>query len=780
MKTNYFRWFKATTLLLMVSFTISLIMVAYNFWQKSLVNEDSNGQVYEANAVLRELNEADSVEHIKNHVLRNNIKAAFDNFQQLDKNVNFVKAVKSPTKEDQVLKNTATELKEKIVKLTTYPSTTNLIQVLQEKSLKFTHFVNTNQWPTLSRISEKIQDNANKLSPIHFDSNSRLIRTIQADVQNIHEVSEKSTLTAEEKALISLKIKTVEGELKILNDFIDDQKAFLDAHEHFMTSFKQWGKTAKDLLQNKKASATNYTKEFLSQITWLVIASIAMVAIVFLSYGFFEKKQNKYNIESMKQMIESQLAAQNYKANKEQSPELDKLLKNYHQYFQKRMNMGTLLGETIPMPAILLDSNLKVIWANQMFLEEWDITTENIENDNFSWDFLKRFTDLEDADPVVEAFRIRVSGIYDVSIQKGPNEARRKFELFVSPIEQNSNVKVMVYFNCIEKYQELISKAAQELSAPVHQAIETMISSGFSESQLSSQSRHFEVISARTTFEKLKHLNQFMCNQRESLVYQIEHFEKLYQDQIQYSQNVEIKNRELLTGLRELGRKLNNLKQHLLAHTQEFETYSQSMHQIADAQEVLEKHMVVVHDLNVKLVSGVSDYATPITEMIKVRDEFKDLKQEILCSKARITTNFDQYRMFENTTSLLDQEKMAAITNKLKAEFLNLERSLYAFEKKFAQLDTQLTKAQILIPDASSEANKLMPQSEAILDSKIMKINEQITDADSIAERIYSLEEQMIQDFESLYSSLRNVLSQDSKAKNLGNKSSTDPELSTT
>lgn len=780
MKTTYFRWFKFTTIFLMVGFLIALFMFAYNFWQKSLLSEDSNGQVFEANAVLRELSEGDSVEHIKNHVLRNNIKAAFDNFQQFEKNVSFVRSVKSNSREDEVLKKNSSALKEKIVKLTTYPTTTTLIQVLQEKSLKFTHFVNTNHWPTLTRISEKIQDNANRLSQINFDSNSRLIRTIQADVTNIHEVSDGSTLTLEEKALINLKLKTVEGELKILNDFIDDQKSFLDAHEHFVSSFKKWMKTAETNLTTKKQDASNFSKEFLNQLTWLVVGFFGITALVFGSYNLFEKKQNKANLETLKSMIENQLASAQYKPVVGQNSDVDKVLRQYHQYFQKRMNMGIVLGDTVPMPAILLDSNLKVTWANELFLEEWDITTENIENDNFSWDFLKRFTDLDDNDPVVDAFRVRVSGIYDIMIQKGPSEPSRKYELFVSPIEQNNSVRVMVYFNCVDKYQALVSRAAQELAAPVHQAIETMISSGFSDQQLSNESRHFEAISARTTFEKLKHLNHFMCNQRDSLVYQIEHFEKLYQDQIQYSQDLEMKNRELLGGLRELGRKLNNLKQHLLAHAQEFESYSQGLHQISDNHDLIDRHMSMIHDLNQKLISGLKNYAEPINEMVKVRDDFKDLKQELLNSKSRIIVNFDQYKMFEQPTTLLDQEKLAAITNKLKAEFLNLERSLYAFEKKFAQLDTQLTKAQILIPDASIEASKLQPESETVLNSKLVGIENQIHEADIIADKIYALEEAIISDFESLYSSLRTVLSQDMKAKNSTSKSSSDPELSTT
>ena len=141
-------------------------------------------------------------------------------------------------------------------------------------------------------------------------------------------------------------------------------------------------------------------------------------------------------------------------------------------YFEKRMSFGSIFQEALPLSAILLDKNLKVIWANNQFCDDWCISEEEIKKDYMSWDFLNKLTNIGNDDPVLEALKYNVAGIYQVKIKANDEAEVRPFEMFVSPTSYQGETRVMLFFYDLTNLEQTIQEQAKGILNPVKSSLE--------------------------------------------------------------------------------------------------------------------------------------------------------------------------------------------------------------------------------------------------------------------------------------------------------------------
>ncbi len=81
------------------------------------------------------------------------------------------------------------------------------------------------------------------------------------------------------------------------------------------------------------------------------------------------------------------------------------------------MSFGSIFQDALPLSAVMLDKNLKVEWTNKQFCDDWEISEEEISQEYMSWDYLAKLTNLGHDDPVVEALKNDVAGIYQIQVK---------------------------------------------------------------------------------------------------------------------------------------------------------------------------------------------------------------------------------------------------------------------------------------------------------------------------------------------------------------------------
>jgi hypothetical protein len=769
---NYY-FFSGALMLSLISY------VTFEFWKKGMLNSDSDAQVYESIAIARELKETQSLEQIKSDVLRNNIPNAALNLEKIESSISEISILKSKKSNDSDLKQKSNELKESISRLATYPSTTILIQVMKEKVAKFQMFVNEKHWPTLGRISDRMIQLTYNLSPINFDSNSRIIRNLQAEILSIREVSEKSVLSLENKALINLRLKSVEAELKMVADFIDDQRIFLASHEKYKKIYSSWINSVIPELALRKKSISTYSKDFLQYLIGTSAVGFFLLLVGGLLAKYLSRREEREGAMTLKEMIEGHLIVNHYRGHPDFSPELDKILASYHHYFQKRMNLGLLFQESLPVPAIVVDSNYKVSWANKSFIEAWEIDENDVRDEKLSWDFAKRFTNLDSIDPVVSAFKEKVAGIFEIKLQTTLKGKNLPYEMFVTPVESSSGTKVVAYFYPLTKHVDGMDSLQREILEPISEGIELIQSGNFSGDRIDNLNAKFKTIKSMATFEKLQQLNLFVQNTRDSLLGRITDLERDLQDKIQEAQSAILQKNEFVLNSKNLQAKMKNLKSHVIEQSEEFNHFGEKLDQLQISSQSLIDDTKLISSLNEEMLTGLRDHAAPIIEMVKIKDGFKVMKDELLGSRNKIMSYFDQVQMFESTQNILDQERLAHLINRLKREMLEMDKNLISIDRKMRDLDIHLTKAELMTADVAKKVNQHAPalaNNSRLVSDKMTNL---FAECRELSTQVGHLELIMIRDFEEIHALLKKARSLEDSSRTSALSSSRPRELST-
>ena len=116
-----------------------------------------------------------------------------------------------------------------------------------------------------------------------------------------------------------------------------------------------------------------------------------------------------------------------------------------HEFLQKRMRFGQVFEATLPFSAILLDSNLKVIWGNDNFFQDWGLSNQDYQT-HLGWDSLRQLTNLGQTDPILDASKNGMAGIFQIQVNLAEKAQPLPYEMYVHPVDSDDERNIMVYF----------------------------------------------------------------------------------------------------------------------------------------------------------------------------------------------------------------------------------------------------------------------------------------------------------------------------------------------
>lgn len=773
-------YFIAVTLLLLAGVS----SVTYYFWTIGPMNADSEANVYEAGILTQELKKSQLAEQIKSHVLRNNIKSAQEIFNQIETNLTKINMVKNLGNEYRELNGKSADLKAAIAKLTTYPSTTGLLQVFHEKMSKFQIFTEQNHWQTLGRISERVLGHSVKMSPINFDANIRLIKSIEEDFAEIRQVVQGSTLTPENKALVNLRLNSVENELRMITRFLEDQKMFLARYETYQSSLNKWLKNISSELGAKKSVFTNNAKEFLQYLIGLVAVSATFLVGGVMLGNFLSARQKQFEESQLGIMLEKQLAAYPYKNVVKAPNNIDRILKNYHHYFHKRMSLGGAFGESLPFPALLLDQNMKVVWGNKIFAESWNIDEKDLSKELFSWDYLARYTNLENSDLLLESMRNNLAGIYQIDLNlnnRATHKAERTpFEMYVCPIDYFEQKRLMLYFYPMQGIEDSLEQQKQSTAVAIESVLLHLQQNSLTAETAENLQAEFTKVGQESLFNNVIETNQALTNQREALIQKIESLENIITEK---NEAIDLLHKERSAERKELvnmARMMSSLKAQVIKQSDCASKMKESVSDISSgALEVLTTHRQTV-GTSETLFNTLKTNSGPIDEMMRIKEDFKGLKVDLRHSKQRLIGQLDQSLMFKHLSSNhVDGDRLEQCLNKIRIEVNALDQVLANLEKKMTGLDVHLTKASLL----SSDSLEKMDHVNMTTTGEVNQIEERfqtlLADAKDLQNTNQNLEEELIGSFKNIFSQLKVLIKKDEENLELAaNPSDKFPHLS--
>ncbi|MBL6988389.1 MAG: hypothetical protein ISR65_01350 [Bacteriovoracaceae bacterium] len=694
-RANYYYSFIILVLLAMVVHGIYLYVFA------GKLNFSNVGLVYETSLKIDAFSKGNSIEELGKLANNSQIRRAVKILGNIEKNTSAINKIYDHEAEYKEFQTSFKELKKKLNVLLSFPELSSIMSVLLSKVTSFENLVVSNGWRTLTRIAKRAKSKINKRKKLNVNRFSykrlkALDRGITQDIRIMRNVTEASVLSRKDKNSIILKLKTLKTEQQMINKYLSGLKEFNAVFTKCQTNFKAWLNKVTPQVAYKKIQMEKESKWFL-----YILISLTCLLIASFAFGLYlTKMEAKTNLRRGEQFVidtlkEGIIPLESNLDDKLLSKSFKLELEKYHEYVQKRMSFGSIFQEAIPFSYLLLDYNLNIVWANQLFYENWDL--ENLDNSDasISWDYLQKFTNLGEYDPVLSALNEGIAGIYQIQIRTRLNQTSVPYEMYVAPIEYAEQKKIMIFFYPLRSLEETITNQTKSMVTPLNKTLEALSSNGFTEKFREKIKVDFENAGIPQLYGKFLDYNYYVEQQKVGLLNEVERLENSLFDQLKTMDDLQ----NLINDQANLHagalRQLVEAKEGIIAILElRGDVEHLTDNSITTSGHVLKNYNELI-DYTTNLTNSVSDNKMAFEKVTDVRDTIKNLKAQIEDFKSRIIESLNQALIFQRNTDA--NEGLDRSLKKIKLEIKGSDQLLHQLGKVIVSLDVGLSKIELLM-----------------------------------------------------------------------------------
>lgn len=484
---------------------LGLMSSLFIYWQRGMMGDSFGGGIYHAINTASFLKKESPIETIKNDLNEGDSKRAIKNFETFKEKIAIID-VQIPSEEYSVLEKQTIGFKNSLNKLLSFPKLEDVLRISIKKISSFNQFVKGQNYRRLTRMSSQLETMYTK--PI-MQANSliRLANEAKDQVEQMKEVTQRSVLSRSEKNEIINQLEQLSPEIGMLADFSSQTRKVLKQLNGLEKNFAKWFEEIRPQLaagEIKQREANQ--KFFIFQLALLVVAFVLLFIGWILSRRITANAQR--HIEGAFADILERIATQKNIVDYEDfSPAFFHALESKADFIAKRMNHGNLFQNTLPFPAICLDHNLKLYWRNNYFCEMWQIDTHS-DSSSISWDYLRKMTNLDSEDPVLDALRSSQGGIFQVRVRAQSATKSIPYEMYVTPLENQGKRYVMLYFYQLTHMEDRITAQSKSLVDVVSHAIEKLNLSFNERPNMNELKSSFAMANAQDFYEEFNELAQ--------------------------------------------------------------------------------------------------------------------------------------------------------------------------------------------------------------------------------------------------------------------------------
>lgn len=608
--------------------------------------------------------------------------------------------------------------------------------------------VNRRSWKTLTRNAERI------LSIIDNSNKENSVSDIKNNISFMEEVTLTSALAESNKNFILSELAKFNNSLTQLEQ--EQQKRILSQEKlkSFQAELDHQITQIDKLIISKKLH-----QEKLNQIFFYSMVGVTALSFLALLFGgifqrfFLVKAQARFE-KSVEEIITNRFINESVEDKALYSEEFNDFTEQMLSYLNKRMSLGSLFQETLPFAAILVDQNMKISWANKYFSDVFSFDSEEINKGYVSWDYLSQKTNLGENNPVLEALKFQISGIFQIEIQKENVDKPLSYELYVAPATVNKANKVMLFFYPLDQLSVEIENEKESILTPSLKAFETLTAETIDKKELEKLKEEFVFTKQLSLYERFVTLYHKIEQTRErdqkinkELSMELEFYRtssELLKDQVS----------KLETKITDTFSMLKNMRSHFLKMVGDYEV-------IKDAfLFARENGAHLSHEALSKIedTQKLSKYGQSLEASSKgfeiLKNDFKVAKRNFSTALSDVSISFVQVtKIASRLENAQDSEKFNSHFLKISQALKHLELDSSDFDKKVINLEILLTKTSMIMNELTSilpsEFDPLLVQNLVHLRRKF----EEIKDIDSSS--IYESEEHIIAEFGNLYQTLK-------------------------
>ncbi|MBY0413647.1 MAG: hypothetical protein K2Q18_05760 [Bdellovibrionales bacterium] len=670
-----------------------------HYWDTGLLNIDYVSNLYDGTSKVKAVKERNDVEELKKFVDGDRIKDANKLFARLEMDIKDLKTIKATENKDQFDQNLK-QVKDSLIAFQSAPELTSILNSMNSKVSAFEAFVTEKKWPTLTKMSINLRT---RLSPsrlmtgglFNFERTQNLALSVNNDLEAMTNFTQASGLPADIKEAIVNRIKTLKNESTNLSTYLESHTKFNRIYKEFAADYSAWFKLVEPEIALKKIQFEKSSQTVFYSLIAVFSGLVAFIVLGFVIYNFAAKhntgKAEKLVIDTIKDGLLPVEAKKLEKFSPDFHAEFDK----YRDYAHKRMAFGSIFQEAMPFASILLDSNLNMVWGNSYFYDQWQLQNFKEDDDSLTWDFLQRFTNLEDNSAVLSALRMSTSGAYKIQVKSNTMSNAIPYEMYVSPVEYFNQKRILIIFYPMVEAEGHLKAQKSAITSPLMQALDLQLEERMTTEHKNELRAAFEKAGVSELFSKLFQYIEKSESIRDELTNEIETLEAQAAEQ------------RAVAG--EMRKSLVTSFETTRASTEKFNQFKNSVSTMLDSRDQLEEQVKFAMNstreifkdqgrilaVAEKAEKNVDDYIKSLKTITVLKSDFKELKTSVEEFKIRIIQVLDQLLIFqghENDTQRVDQ-----FLGKVKIEMKGFEKILQNFGEVITQLDVTVTKVDMMV-----------------------------------------------------------------------------------
>ncbi len=688
---------------------IALTAGTVYYWNTGALNTENVSAVFEAAIQIDEIAKKNDLGKVRQLVEADRARDAAKILTRLEsdvKNINSVSPV--PGEEFDKLEDSLKDTKNGVTGLIAVPQVRALLTIFSERVEKFNQFVSDNNWRTLTRVSNRIKSRISHKSiqgPGFFSyaKVKQLKRGVLDDIRTMRQVTEKSVLTTENKNIIYLKLRALKTEVILLDKYQTALKSFNSAYTKLETNYASWNQAvAPEISLNKIKLEKNSRGLFFGVIGFIFFIAlsigVSVPAVNFIQRQGREEFEDKVVNVIRKGIIpfETQLGFQYG------SPEFLNEIEKFHSYVHKRMSFGSIFQEAMPFGSLLLDSNLNMIWANSEFYNNWGIEEQVGTISDITWNYLQKFTNLGEEDPVILAHNQGLAGIYQIQVKTEKDSESCPYEMYVSPVEYSGQTRIMVMFYPLRSIEDSIQAQTKAIIGPVTRTLDSLAKGTFDESFKEGIADDFEAAGIGDLLDSFDAYQDSVKDSEQSYISDIEKLEADLFDQ--YKLNDDLK--KVIEEQGELQQDMvDSLKQTKASIIETLELRGKIEEQFLGTMNVVNDLFYEQEDLLTeakKASTGLIEQSKVFRNMKALRNDYREQKDEINTFRNLINQEINQLMITGKNGGNWDVIELSL--NKIRDDIKKFEMTLGLLAQVMQGTDVSLSKLE-LIMQQSKEPN---------------------------------------------------------------------------
>lgn len=575
-----------------------------------------------------------------------------------------------------------------------------IIVVLTSKMEAFHQYVLENNWKTLIRVSSRSQTILENLSknlngPLLNKNLENAQEALMKNLDWMEEITQKSLLSEEIKGQITGRLNGMKTEHSMLKEYksvIADQEILLKSSKKM---FEAWLSGVSPQLSLRQLEIENLQKKVVYYISSLVGMVIVFIFINILLYRSFVRKRDETIKELVLSFIKDGLLPANAKLPIDFGHAFECDFVKLRDYLHKRMSFGKLFQEAVPFSCILLDSNLNVVWGNDLFYESWGLDEYKDRQDGVSWDFLSQYTNLGEQDPVMDALTGNIAGIYQLQIKYKTDDSR-PFEMYVTPVEYLGEKRVMLFLYPLQSFNETMASQTKAIIGPVGRSLDKLMDGQFDDEFSSLVRKDFRVAGIDPLFGKFADLKAV-----------IDRIQAEYEEKISFQENeIKTKNRVLEDVgqiakrkdviIKNMMSEFKNLKQQFVHHSEGSMIWEDIQSNLFHLSEKLVKNTEGLLMQTIELNSLLFDNSNAFNSVANIKADLKNRLKDLENYRTSLLQSIDQILLKQKNHEIDPVDRHQMLIN-LKVEIKSLDSYIQNLHSISTKLDVSISRVEMIL-----------------------------------------------------------------------------------